>query len=116
MKNMGKKLAAALAVLALGICAPAYGQSTSEGYNEAGPAIENQVDDGSGDNGSGTAGQSAKGSDNGGNGAGSSPSSTDDGGDLPFTGLDVLLIAIGGGLIAGAGIGMRRFTRGPQST
>jgi hypothetical protein len=41
-------------------------------------------------------------------------SANDTGGSLPFTGLDVALLAGAGLLLAGAGIAMRRVTRAPS--
>ena len=38
-----------------------------------------------------------------------------EGGSLPFTGLDIALLGAAGGLLAGAGLGMRRMMRAPDS-
>jgi hypothetical protein len=88
--------------LVLALATTAYGQSSIDGYNDQGGQIQSTVGQGGG----------------GGGGAGdeTSPVSTsDDGGSLPFTGLDLALLAAAGGLLAAAGLGMRRLTRAPGS-
>lgn len=45
---------------------------------------------------------------------GAAAAAADNGSSLPFTGLDVALLAGAGLLLAGAGIAMRRVTRGPS--
>ncbi|HEV2074710.1 MAG TPA: hypothetical protein VGR10_00565, partial [Thermoleophilaceae bacterium] len=40
---------------------------------------------------------------------------TDSGGSLPFTGLDIVLIAVAGVLLATVGFGMWRLTRAPDT-
>lgn len=86
---------AALVIL-LAFSATAYGQSSIDGYsNEAGQVQDNVQ---------------------GGGGGGTQPvSANDTGGALPFTGLDLALIAAAGGLLAAGGLGMRRLTRAPGS-
>jgi hypothetical protein len=83
---------AALAIL-LAFSATAYAQSSIDGYsNEAGQVQENVQ-------GNGTAPVSAN----------------ESGGALPFTGLDLALIAAAGGVLAAGGLAMRRLTRAPGS-
>jgi hypothetical protein len=87
----------------------AYGQSSVDGYNDQAGQIQSTVDNGgTGGGGGGVAGVS------------STPTTTytqpaattvDTGGSLPFTGLDVALLAAAGGVLAAAGLGMRRLTR-----
>ena len=78
----------------------AYGQSSIDGYNDQGGQIQSNV---GGDGGGGDI-------------AGvSTTTTTDDGGSLPFTGLDVALLAAAGGVLAAAGLGMRRLTRAPDA-
>jgi hypothetical protein len=91
----------ALALVAA-FAATAYGQSSIDGYNDQGGQIQSTVDQGGGAAG------------------GSSTPTTefvsdvsDDGGALPFTGLDVALIVAAGGVLAAAGLGMRKLTRAP---
>ena len=45
------------------------------------------------------------------NNTGTTASSNEAGGGLPFTGLDVALIAVGGGTLVGAGVAVRRLSR-----
>jgi hypothetical protein len=85
--------------LFLALATTAYGQSSIDGYNDQGGQIQSTVGQGGG---------------GGGEGDGTTPVSTsDDGGSLPFTGLDLALLAAAGGLLAAAGLGMRRLTRAP---
>jgi hypothetical protein len=86
--------------LVLAMATTAYGQSSIDGYNDQGGQIQSTVGQGGG----------------GGGGDETSPVSTsDEGGSLPFTGLDLALLAAAGGLLAAAGLGMRRLTRAPGS-
>jgi hypothetical protein len=84
----------------------AYGQSSTsiDGYNDQGGQIQTTVGTGGGGTtpGGGVAGVS-------------STTTTDSGGSLPFTGLDVALLAAAGGVLAAAGLGMRRLTRAPSA-
>ena len=70
-----KKITSAVAVLALtlALAVPAFGQSSVEGYNDEGGQVASQVQ-----------------------GGGNTPPSADDGSSLPFTGLDVSLLAAAG--------------------
>ncbi len=86
----------AILVVALVVAAPAFAQTASQsGYSGPGGQVQAQIDDESNAPVAVTEG--------GGGGGGS----------LPFTGLDVALLAGAGLLLAGAGIGMRRLTRAP---
>ena len=99
MKNSRRNLVAlvALLMLSLTLMAPlAYGQSSREGYVEQGPSTLNQVGGGGGGNG------------------GAAPEASS-GGELPFTGLDVGLIAIAGASLVLLGFAMRRLTRAPDA-
>ena len=100
MNTMSTKLSALLAalVLSVGLAAPAFGQSVSDGYSEEGAVIETQAGGGGG----------------GGGGSTDPVSASDDSGNLPFTGLDLGLIGGSGLLLLGAGLGMRHLTRAPQ--
>jgi hypothetical protein len=85
---------AVLAVaLALATTASAQ-QASQDGYSDSGGAVQGQVNQGGP--------------------TGTAPVS-DSGGSLPFTGLDMLLLAAAGGLLVAAGLGMRRLTRVPDS-
>ena len=91
MRNTLSVLAALVILLAFS--ATAQAQSSIDGYrNEAGQVQDNVQ------------------------GGGTQPvSANDTGGALPFTGLDLALIAAAGGLLAAGGLGMRRLTRAPGS-
>jgi hypothetical protein len=86
----------AILVLALVLAAPAFAQpSSQDGYTDQAGQVQAQVDEES------SAPVAATGSGGGGGG-------------LPFTGLDVALIAGAGVLLVGTGIGMQRLTRAPR--
>jgi hypothetical protein len=85
----------AITILALfvALAGPAAAQN---GYSGTGGQVQTQVQDtGSATSGSGSGSDSGNGS-------------------LPFTGLDVALLAGAGLLLAGAGFAMRRVTRAPS--
>jgi hypothetical protein len=92
-------IACAMALI-LALATTAYGQSSVQGYNDQGGQIQSTVDQGGGGGGEGLAGTTTT-------------TTADDGGSLPFTGLDVALLAAAGGVLAAAGLGMRRLTRAP---
>ena len=106
----------AVFALSLALTAPAFAQSTEEGYNPIGPSTLQEVDEGGNGgttgNGGGPAGTTASN-----NPAGDPPSETrgTDGSTLPFTGLDVALLVGGGVLLLIMGVGMRRLTRAPSA-
>lgn len=85
--------------LALVVAAPAYAQSaTSDAYAGKGGGIVGTVNSG---------GPS-------GNGPSAAPQqvqAASSNGSLPFTGLDVGLLALGGVALVGVGVGLRRFAR-----
>lgn len=97
---MRKTLAIAVAALALtlSMASVAFAQSSVEGYNPDDGTIQDQIQGGGGDE----------------PGNGDVPQS-DDGGSLPFTGLDIALLAGAGGVLLGVGVGMRRLTRAPDA-
>jgi hypothetical protein len=86
----------ALLLLSMTLLAPAaFAQSSRDGYVEQGPSTLDQV---------------------GGGGGGQPPQAqASQGGELPFTGLDVGLIAIAGVSLLAMGFAMRRLTRAPDS-
>jgi hypothetical protein len=87
----------AILVVVLVVAAPAFAQTaTQDGYSGTAGQVQAQVDDES----STPVAATTSGGDGG-------------GGSLPFTGLDVALLAGAGVLLAGAGLGMRRLTRAP---
>jgi hypothetical protein len=93
-----KRLALLMVVVALALVAavPAYGQSAvGDTYAGRGGGIVGTVDSGNGP---------------------SAPTPqqvqvTSDGGSLPFTGLDIGLLALGGIALVGVGMGLRRVAR-----
>ena len=96
MKNSRRNMVALLALVALSltlIAPAAYAQSSRDGYVEQGPSTLNQV----------------------GGGGNTPPPQQSSGGELPFTGLDVGLIAIAGASLVLLGFGMRRLTRAPDA-
>lgn len=98
MKKTLTALATAL-VLALAFATVAVGQSsTEEGYTQQGPDVVNQVED-----------------DDQGDAPAATAQTPDDGDELPFTGLDLALLAGAGGMLLALGLGMRRLTRSPES-
>jgi hypothetical protein len=91
-------------VLMLALATTASAQSSVEGYEDQGGQIQAQIQGGgSGGDGSGTAPVTTAATD------------SASGGSLPFTGLDVALLFGAGGVLAAAGLGMRRLTRSPGS-
>jgi len=98
--------------LSVGLAVPAIAQqgAAESGYSGVEGQTQGQVGGGNGP--SGTAGggdqgvQSAQAADDNGN-SGS--------GSLPFTGMDLLLLAAAGGVLGIAGFGLRRMTRVPES-
>jgi hypothetical protein len=84
--------------LTLAITSSAFAQASSEAYSDTGGQVQSQIQDDS-------AGTVATGGGD----------SGDSGGSLPFTGLDLSLIAGGGVILLAAGIAMRRLTPGSRS-
>ena len=95
-KTMMAVMAALLLTLAL--ASAAFAQSSQDGYIQEGPSVVDQTS-GNGDNPPGN------------------PPNNDNasGGELPFTGLDLGLVAVAGASLMLLGVGMRRLTRAPDS-
>jgi len=96
-----KRLALLMAVVALAlvVAVPAYGQSAvNDTYAGKGGGIVGTVDSGNGP--SAPAPQQVQ-----------VASTSGDDGSLPFTGLDIGLLALGGAALVGVGMGLRRFAR-----
>ncbi|HYI35540.1 MAG TPA: hypothetical protein VEX39_02960 [Thermoleophilaceae bacterium] len=97
-----------LSALALALApATAVAQSSDEGYETDGPTVQNKIDAG------GTAGQEES-------GTSPTPAANEDSGrkaeaGLPFTGLDLGLLAGAGVLLVGLGVGMRLVLRLPPA-
>ena len=93
-----------LSALALALApASALAQSSDEGYETDGPTVQNQIEGGD------TAGQN----ESGGEPTPSAEASGDQKAGLPFTGLDLGLLAGAGVLLVGMGAGMRMVLRLP---
>jgi hypothetical protein len=87
-------LLAAVLALTLAFAGTAVAQTSSDAYSDAGGQVQAQVQGDGDDDGTGSTGGD---------------------GSLPFTGLDLGLVAGGGLLLLGAGIAMRRLTPGTRS-
>lgn len=97
-----KRLALLMVVVAVALVAavPAYGQSAvSDAYGGHGGGVLGSVGGGNSGNGSHATPTQVRVAD------------TNDSGSLPFTGLDLGLLAMGGCALVGVGIGLRRYAR-----
>jgi len=98
---MNKKTITALLatlILTLALAAPAaFAQSSLDGYIPEGPSVVDQTS-GNGDDPGDSGDPAATASD-----------------ELPFTGLDLGLVAVAGASLMVLGVGMRRLTRAPDS-
>jgi hypothetical protein len=105
MKRMKKSLAV-IGVAALMAPATAFGaESSGDGYGGPGNIVSG-LEEGGGDNPGG----------NGGNGGEEQPvtkAGNEGGGNLPFTGADLGVLAAAGGTLLGLGFGLRRLTHRP---
>jgi len=96
-------------LLTLALAVPALAQGPSQdGYTTPGPKAIEQVDD------AGDPGQANDSSSSG--DPSSSAGSSADSGSLPFTGMDLGLMAVFGAGLLGVGVGMRRLTRPADPT
>jgi hypothetical protein len=98
-----KRLASILAVVAIVLAAagPAYAVSpVGDTYGGRGNGVLGAVNSGGGNGGNGNAPAQV-----------SAVRSTSGSGSLPFTGLDIGLLALGGCALVGVGVGLRRFAR-----
>lgn len=95
MRTIQKTIAATILALALMAPASAFAaESSVDGYSSSQAQLEGTSQDPSRNS--------------------SSANSDSDSSSLPFTGLDLGLLAAGGVALAGVGFGMRRFTRRPD--
>jgi hypothetical protein len=96
-----------VAAIVVGALAPAaaFGQTSQEAYNPPAGQIQEEVAQQGGGPGVGGPG---------GGGPGGGDTQPAGGGALPFTGMDLVLLLGGGGLLLSAGFGMRRLARGPD--
>lgn len=104
------KLFVVLSVVALLALAPAaMAQSSLEGYggpNEAIAGLDEGGGAGGGGGGNGGAGDEAP----------AGPTARNGGGELPFTGADLGVLAAAAGLLLAFGVGLRRLTHRPSQT
>jgi hypothetical protein len=93
-----KRLALFMAVVAVALAAavPAYGSSVTDTYSGHSGGVLGAVNNNSG--GGGNAPTQVRAANTG-------------SGSLPFTGLDIGLLALGGGALVGVGVGLRRLAR-----
>jgi hypothetical protein len=91
-----KRLALIMAVVAVALAAavPAYGSSVTDTYAGHSGGVLGAVNNSSG-----------------GNAPTQVRAATTGNGSLPFTGLDIGLLALGGGALVGVGVGLRRLAR-----
>jgi hypothetical protein len=90
-----KSLIAIVCALALMVPSVAFAQSSDEGYGGSG-GIAGQIESGSPP------------------GNGSAPVESDQGASLPFTGADLGVLAMAGGMLVLLGFGLRRLTHRPS--
>ena len=98
--KLKRGLAVTVAATALVFPTAAFGQQSAQDAYKPQGQIEQDVQ---GDQGSGVAPGAG-----GGSGGNTAPAAANSGSGLPFTGLDVALLAGAGTLLLGAGVGMRR--------
>jgi len=121
MKNSRKTFAlAAIVVLSLALAAPAaFAQSSVDGYSLQGPATLDQTleEPGSGpiQNDNDVAGDAPDVADDQVDQVQEVGNGNDARATLPFTGLDLSLLALAGGLLLVLGVGMRQLTRAPDN-
>ena len=105
MRLSKKFLAGAIsAIMLLGAPSAMAATSAQTGYSKPGGIVQSTIDNGGDNHNPGAVVEH------------SSPSpagvtETQSSGSLPFTGLDVVLVAAAGGLLLGLGVAMRRLTR-----
>ena len=98
-----RKFIALLAISALIAPAGAFAQVSQDAYDNEGPRIQDRID------------QSGPSDDSSNNSPTPTAAEADEGGELPFTGLELALIAGAGTLLLGMGFGLRRLTRSSEA-
>jgi hypothetical protein len=111
---MKKTLAIALAsvLMVMSLTSVAFAQSSVDGYAPDDGAVQNQIE---GNDDSGTPSNTTEPGTESGTTPQASASPSNDSGSLPFTGLDLALLAGAGVVLLGLGLGMRHLTRAPES-
>jgi hypothetical protein len=103
MRLSNKFLAGTISALMLfGAPSAMAASSAQTGYSKPGGIIQTQIDNGGGNHNPGAVVETSN---------PGSVTETRSSGSLPFTGLDVVLVAAAGGLLLALGFGMRRLTR-----
>ena len=100
--RLSKKFLAGMICAAFLVGAPAAlaASSAQSGYSKPGGIVQTQLENGGSDHNPGAVVSTPEGT-----------TETRSSGSLPFTGLDVVLVVIAGGLLLGLGLGIRRLTR-----
>ncbi len=114
---MRKPLAIALAslLLVMSLTSVAFAQSSVDGYTPDDGAVQNQIQ---GNDDTGNPPNATQEANEPGVTPTAAPSATapnDDTARLPFTGLDLALLAGAGAVLLSLGLGMRKLTRAPES-
>jgi len=114
MRGLNKLFAALIIGALFALPATAMGQSAQGGYNQPGGVVQDQIqtepagaesDDGTPANNNSDTPPAA---------TAAAPAQSNSGGDLPFTGFDLALVACAGGVLLLLGFGIRRFTRASE--
>lgn len=102
-------IAIASLLMAMSLTSVAFAQSSVDGYAPDDGAVQNQIQ---GNDDSGTPSNNSPNTE-----SGTTPQATksNDSGSLPFTGLDLALLAGAGAVLLGLGLGMRHLTRAPDA-
>lgn len=101
--------------LILALAAPAFSQSTLNGYRDQGGKAQGQVQGTEEGNGSSPDNGSAGNGDNSGNAGNAQRTVGKGSGTLPFTGMELGLVLAMGAALLGVGVGLRRVSRPPAS-
>ena len=113
---MRKTLAIALAslLLVMSLTSVAFAQSSVDGYVPDEGAVQNQIQ-GNDDTGTPPNATQEAAEPGATPAAATTPTPSNDSGSLPFTGLDLALLAGAGAVLLSLGLGMRKLTRAPES-
>ena len=113
---MRKTLAIALAslLLVMSLTSVAFAQSSVDGYVPDEGAVQNQIQ-GNDDTGTPPNATQEAAEPGATPSAAATPTPSNDSGSLPFTGLDLALLAGAGAVLLSLGLGMRKLTRAPES-
>ena len=105
MRISKKVLAGTISAAMLFAAPPAFGVTSAQsGYSKPGGIVETQIENSGGGNNPGSVVSTPE-----------RATEAKSSGNLPFTGLDLVLVVAAGGLLLGLGLGMRRLTRPPSA-